>query len=236
MAPRKKLGELLLSEGLIDEIQLSSAIGHQRNWGGKLGSTLIELGFISEDEIARALERQLRQNCLSDKDLVPEEEAMKVLSGQECLDKDVMPLRIEGSVLVLAMSNPYDLTVIDELGFKLGKRIRAMLAVESSIKRAVKKYYFGEVEGRTYRPKAPSPGGGEDMEVIHYGQRQELKPEPAATAEPAEEPKEPKQPKKVEPSAEIVSKALAYLLIEKGIIKRDELIEKMKTLHDKSQG
>jgi len=231
-----KLGELLLSEGLIDEIQLSSAIGHQRNWGGKLGSTLVELGFISEDEIARALERQLRQNCLTDKDLVPDEAVMDLMTGQECLDKDIIPLRLEGSVLVLAMSNPYDLTVIDELGFKLGKRIRAMLAVESAIKRAVKKYYFGEVEGRTYRPKAPPSGGGEGMEVIHYGQRQEIKPEPAAAEEPAKEPGEAPQSKKVEPSAEIVSKALAYLLIEKGIIKRDELIEKMKALHDKSQG
>jgi len=231
-----KLGELLLSEGLIDEIQLSSAIGHQRNWGGKLGSTLVELGFISEDEIARTLERQLRQNCLTDKDLVPEESAMELLTGQECLEKDILPLRLEGSVLVLAMSNPYDLTIIDELGFKLGKRIRAMLAVESAIKRAIKRYYFGEVEGRTYRPKAQPSGGGEDMEVIHYGQRQEIKPEPAAAEEPAMEPVDTPQSKKVEPSAEIVSKALAYLLIEKGIIKRDELIEKMKALHDKSQG
>jgi len=225
MAPRKKLGELLLSEGLIDEIQLSSAIGHQRNWGGKLGSTLVELGFITEDEIAHALERQLRLSCIGDKELVPDDEVKNLLTGQECLDKDIMPIRLDGNVLVLAMSNPYDLALADELGFRLGKRVKGVLAVESSIKRAIKKYYFGEVAGRNYKVDMPPPGTGEEMEVIHHESKSDKKKHEAAA-----------QQRKVEPSADIVSKALAYLLIEKGIIKREELIDKMKMLHEKSPG
>ena len=64
MPERKKLGELLLGKGLIDEIQLRSAVAYQKNWGGKLGSTLVEMGFVSPEEIAKALEEQLRQKCL----------------------------------------------------------------------------------------------------------------------------------------------------------------------------
>ncbi len=230
MAPRMRLGELLISEGLIDEIQLNSAIGHQRNWGGKLGSTLVELGFIGEDEIARALERQLRLTCLSDKDLVPEESALGLFTGQECLEHDMLPLRLEGSVLHMAMSNPYDLNLIDEIGFRLGKKVRAVLAVESSIKRAVKKHYFGEEGGRNYRVDMAPASPDEPMQVVHASGAK-MESGPSAEPDPSPEPQ-----RKVEPSAEIVSKALAYLLIEKGIIKREELIAKMKSLHEKSQG
>lgn len=227
MAPRRKLGELLLSEGLIDEVQLSSAIGHQRNWGGKLGSTLVELGFISDEDIARVLESQLKQHVLGDKDLVPEPGMLELLDAQDAQRMGVLPLRMEGNVAVVAMTNPYDLAVVDALGHKFGRRIKGQLAVESSLKKAIKKYYFGEVSGNDYRIDMKRGGPAtEQLKVVHSDHRHaDFK------AAPDEPPKEP--PKKVEPSAELISKALAYLLIEKGIIKRDELIDKMRSMHDK---
>lgn len=228
MAPRIKLGELLLSEGLIDEDQLSSAIGHQRNWGGKLGSTLVELGFISDDDIARVLENQLKQHVLGDKDLVPEPGMLDLLDAQDALRLEALPLRMEGNVVVVAMTNPYDLAVVDALGHKFGRRIKGQLAVESSLKKAIKRYYFGEVGGKDYRIDMKKGGPAtEQMNVVHSDHRHaDFKAGPEE-----QQPKEP--PKKVEPSAELISKALAYLLIEKGIIKRDELIDKMRSMHDK---
>lgn len=231
MAPRRKLGELLLSEGLIDEVQLSSAIGHQRNWGGKLGSTLVELGFISEVDIARVLQSQLKQDVLGDKDLVPQPGVLSLIDGQEALRMEVLPLRYEGGALVMAMSNPYDLAVVDSLGFKLGKRIKGMLAVESSLKKAIKKYYFGEDAGHDHRIRLKTSGSAEKMKVIHSGNRHGNFQD-GIKEEAREEPKD--QPRKVEPSADLIAKALAYLLIEKGIVSRDELVEKMKALHEKS--
>jgi type IV pilus assembly protein PilB len=237
MAPRRKLGELLLSEGLIDEVQLSSAIGHQRNWGGKLGSTLVELGFISDQDIARVLENQLKQHVLGDNDLIPEEGMVELLDGQEAHRLEVLPLRYEGSMLVLAMSNPYDLALIDELGYKLGRRIKGVLAVESSLRRAIKKYYFGEDGGKDYKIDMKKGGAATaNMEVVHSDHRYTEDETEKPRTEDAGKPRQTGAPKKVEPSAELISKALAYLLIEKGIIKRDELIDKMRSLNDKTQG
>jgi len=216
MAPKKKLGEILLDEGLIDEIQLRSAIGHQKNWGGKLGSALLELGFITEDVIRHVLEDQLKQHCLTESQLVPEPKALELMPMQDALRYTVLPLRVDGTVVTLAMSNPFDLAVADEIGFKLGKKVRGVLAVEALIKKAIKKHYSGKNTGRDYRVELKKDDS--QAEVIHYGNRHEAKPpEPART----------------EPSADLIAKAVAYLLIEKGIIKREELIEKMKSIKDK---
>ena len=216
MSQRKKLGELLLSAGAIDEIQLRSAIGHQKNWGGKLGSALVELGFTTEEVIAKVLEEQLKQRCLSEDELVPEPEVLSLISLQDALRYVVLPLKGDARVLVLAMSNPFDLAISDEIGFKIGRKIKGVLAMESAIKRAIKKYY-GATTGRDYKIDLKDITGGAP-EIIHYD------------SAPAQK---PPQPKKVEPSAELISKAVAYLLIEKGVIKREELIDKMRQIKEK---
>jgi len=228
MVKRKKLGELLIDEGLIDEMQLNSAIGHQRNWGGKLGSTLVELGFLTEEDIARVLESQLKQKCLGEEDIEPTPQALEMVSAQDAFRYNILPIRVDDRTLELAMSNPYDLEITDAIELKVKRRVKGVLAVESAIKHAIKRYYFGEETGRQYKSTV-----GEhkpdiaDMEVVHYGnQDKEYTPPPEQT-------QARKAGGKVEPSADVIAKAVAYLLIEKGIIKRDELIEKMKQIHEK---
>jgi hypothetical protein len=128
----------------------------------------------------------------------------------------VLPLRVDGTVVTLAMSNPFDLAVADEIGFKLGKKVKGVLAVEALIKKAIKKYYSGKNSGRDYKVELNNDDS--QAEIIHYGNRQDTKPA---------------ELKRTEPSADLIAKAVAYLLIEKGIIKREELIEKMKSIKDK---
>ena len=52
MTERKRLGEMLVEAGMIDNMQLQSALGHQKQWGGKLGDILLEMDFISEHVLA----------------------------------------------------------------------------------------------------------------------------------------------------------------------------------------
>jgi hypothetical protein len=229
MTPKRKLGEILLSEGLIDEIQLRSAIGHQRNWGGKLGSTLVDLGFIMESDIARVLEGQLKQHCMNEDELRPEPGALDVITIQDAMKYEVFPLRTRGGEVTLAMCNPFDLALIDELGFRMGRTVKGVLAVESAIKKAIKKYYTVGGAGRDYKVDMQGRAPNAPVEIVHYDKGGAAEPTQAA---PATQP----GPKKVEPSPDLITKALAYLLIEKGIIKRDELIDKMKALKEKGLG
>jgi hypothetical protein len=230
MTPRRKLGEILLSEGLIDEIQLRSAIGHQRNWGGKIGSTLVDLGFLREADIARVLEGQLKQHCMNEDELRPEPGALDVMTIQEAMKYEVFPLKVKGGEVTLAMCNPFDLALLDELGFKMGRTVKGVLAVESAIKKAIKKYYTVGDAGRDYKVDMKGRDPEAPVEIVHY--------EKGGAAEPTEDAATVSQPetRKVEPSPDLIAKALAYLLIEKGIIKRDELIDKMKALKDKGLG
>ena len=226
-APRRKIGDILLAEGLIDNLQLRAAIGHQKKWGGKIGSALVDLGIVREEDIARVLEGQLREPCLTEVMLNPEPEALKLLTAEEATRHVVLPLRVDGYDLRMAMSNPSDLSLADELGHKLGKRVRGVLAVESAIKKCIRKYYGRGPEAPEYRIEMDSTAPDAPMEVIHH------------TKDTVEQPPRPeprKEPGKVEPSADVISKALAYLLIEKGIIRRDELIERMKAIREKEEG
>src|SRR5207245_1942777 len=56
---RRRLGEILMDAGVLDEMQLKAALSEQRKWGGKLGRTLVEMGFVDEDSMTLALSRQL---------------------------------------------------------------------------------------------------------------------------------------------------------------------------------
>ena len=56
--PKKRLGEILIDAGVLDENQLRSALSQQRRWGGRLGKTLLELGFVDERTMVLALSRQ----------------------------------------------------------------------------------------------------------------------------------------------------------------------------------
>ncbi|HEY3347548.1 MAG TPA: hypothetical protein VGK71_07990 [Nitrospirota bacterium] len=238
MSPRRRLGELLMEEGLIDELQLRSAMGHQKNWGGKLGSALVELGFIEEDSIARVLGEQLKQKCLPFSSMMPQPEALELMSMQEALKYVALPLQVENGVLIVAMSNPFDLALTDEMSFKLGKRIKGVLAVESAIKKAIKKFYGGEDGGRDYRIDMKLRDDAAP-EIIHYGGREDsYVRQPVSQADaPTGQSYRADGPavKRVEPSGDLISKALAYLLIEKGIINKEDLIEKMRQIKEKEQ-
>ncbi|RME41576.1 MAG: MSHA biogenesis protein MshE, partial [Deltaproteobacteria bacterium] len=111
------MGEMLVSAGIIDEFQLNSALSLQRNLGGRLGQSLIRLGYISEDRLLSFLSEQL--NCprveldvdkiAADlKELIPEEKARQF---------NVLPLRrgaMSGTAyLLVAMADPTNLMVID---------------------------------------------------------------------------------------------------------------------------
>ncbi|RMF46598.1 MAG: hypothetical protein D6751_04670 [Deltaproteobacteria bacterium] len=142
-----KLGEMLVAAGIIDEFQLNSALSLQRNLGGRLGQSLIRLGYISEDRLLSFLSEQLNcprvdlatEKIAGDlKELIPEEKARQF---------NVLPIRrgaMSGTAyLLVAMSDPTNLMVIDALQFMTGCRIRPAIAPDGQIREAIDRYYRG---------------------------------------------------------------------------------------------
>ena len=147
MAIRKKLGEMLIDAGAIDEFQLKAALAHQRQWGGRIGKILVELKFADEAAICDALGRQLGMPSIRLVDLDPR---IVRLVPQELCEKHglvayvLFPAERGQDKLQVAMGDPSNLAVIDELTFRTGKTIEVAVAPDSQIEAAIRRVFYGE--------------------------------------------------------------------------------------------
>lgn len=144
---RKKLGEVLLDRGLIDQDQLNSALAYQRQWGHRLGVALVAKGFLTEGMLCKVLGEvmSLPTVDLAVTDFDPE--ALRTVPFNTCENNDLIPISLrEGkgkNQLVLAMADPLNLSIIDEIEFTTGTKVRPVLATISAINSAIRKFYRG---------------------------------------------------------------------------------------------
>jgi type IV pilus assembly protein PilB len=136
------LGELLVREGLITPEQLRRALEEQRANGTRLGYNLVSLGFVSEADLTRVLARQYRVKAV-DLSKIGEidQKILKLVPAEIALKHLVLPLRRIGRTLTVAMANPTDLSVIDDLKFVTRYDIEPVVVGEYSLRKAVEKYY-----------------------------------------------------------------------------------------------
>ncbi len=139
---KKLLGQMLIEAGLIDEIQLTVALGAQRESGLKIGKQLLKLGFIEEADLARFLEGDTDIGVPLVKRKISNE-ALKAVPEKVAFKYMVFPVAVVGKTLLLATANPDDLKVNDELTFLLSKNIQPVKAFEWDIESALLKFYKG---------------------------------------------------------------------------------------------
>ncbi len=136
-----QIGELLVKENLITSEQLEQALKQQRVQGGRLGSILIGLGYVDDDDITSALSKQYGVPSInlayfeigpSVIKLIPLETAQKYL---------VIPLSRVGNTLTVATADPTNVFAMDDIKFMTGFNVEPVVASESSIAQALEKYY-----------------------------------------------------------------------------------------------
>jgi len=135
-----RLGQLLLKAEIITEEQLKQAQGEQKLKGTNLSSVLIDMGFLSEDDLLDFLHKRygFPSINLAEMELDPK---LVGLIGEEFMQKNqVVPVRRSGSTLYLAMVDPFNVSVIDDIKFRIGYQIQAMVSSETDIKAAIGKY------------------------------------------------------------------------------------------------
>jgi hypothetical protein len=200
MRVKKRLGEILLERGLIDLDQLNSALAHQRQWGMRLGTALVAKGFIVEGVLTRVLSESLGIPMVDLARIQPEPKALQMLNGTICEQHDVFPIALKEQkgrkVLLLAMADPLNATVIDEIAFTQGCIVKPAIAQISSLGQAIRRYYHAQrveisplsfektsVETTMRRPSVGGEGerahpkiGGDDepMTIITSGGKEEL--------------------------------------------------------------
>ena len=223
MAEVKKLGDMLKDAGLIDDYKLQSALSYQRNWGGKLGAILIELNLVAEAELARVIAEKLRIPYINLFEPEVNREVIRLIKPELAKKYHVVPAKKEGTALVLAMMDPLDIEATDEIRFITGLTIRPTLALESEIRDAILKYYDGENIVRKQAPAVhvqENDSGGK-MEIIHGTDLTMPKETGSGSSLPKQSGGGLDQPMQGDDRMRV--DALVTLLIEKGIITREEL-------------
>ena len=160
-----RLGEMLLEAGLIDQFQLESALSMQRNLGGRIGSALVKLGYLPEETIMEFLETQVKYSRVSLQELEIPEQLMALLSAERMLELMVIPIELRKTghekILRVAMTDPTNLKLVDDLQFATGCKVIPVLAVEDEIEQAIKNNTPKEP------PKLPEPEV--EKSTIDYG-------------------------------------------------------------------
>ncbi|MBQ1688979.1 MAG: Flp pilus assembly complex ATPase component TadA, partial [Lachnospiraceae bacterium] len=146
---KKRLGDILVSEGVITPEQLDEALQKQRTMvGKKLGVVLVELGMSSEDEIVTALQRQLSLDRVRLSEIKIPEEILKLVREDILRKNTLLPFAfsIENmNVLRVAMADPLDIVAVDDLAILTNFQIEPVIATPRDITTAIDKY-FGNTE------------------------------------------------------------------------------------------
>jgi hypothetical protein len=198
---RKKLGEMLVEAGVLTESRLRMALNEQRRWGGTLGRILIDMKLLSEGELVSTLGQQLNLPTVDLDTMEIHPSVLELVPGEVAEQHAIIPFAQPMKFLDVAMAEPTNLGVIDELRIRTQLNIRPHLAGPKMLERALAKHYrrgFGrmlnrrdedisiESHGDTVSPSlADSTHGGRsrpDTSEIEAARRREgLRPSPRPT-------------------------------------------------------
>src|SRR6266705_1519962 len=136
-----RLGEILVKESLITQDQLQKALEFQRANGGKLGSCLTKMGFITDDDITGVLSRQYGVPSINLKYYEIDPNVIKLIPQDTASRYQVVPLSRVGSVLTIAMTDPTNVFAMDDIKFMTGFNVEPVAASESAIGDAISRFY-----------------------------------------------------------------------------------------------
>ncbi len=140
-APGDRLGDLLIREGLITKEQLDKALQEQKSNGQRLGYNLVKMGFVQETEITKMLARQYRMPAVDLARFEVDPKICKLIPADVALKHLVLPLKREGRTLTVAMADPTNLSVLDDLKFITRYDIFPVIAGEYTLRTALDKNY-----------------------------------------------------------------------------------------------
>jgi type IV pilus assembly protein PilB len=137
----RRLGDLLVREGLIDNEQLARALQEQKGSNDKLGSILVKLSFVTEENLIAFLSRQygIQSITLSQLDIDPD--IIKLVPEQIARKYEVLPVKLQGNTLTLAMGDPTNVFALDDVGFMTNLQVIPAVASQAAIRQAIDRAY-----------------------------------------------------------------------------------------------
>lgn len=136
----KQLGEILLEEGLVNEIQLMAALDEQVVRGTSLGRVLVELGTLTEDQLVAALAAQVGMEYVDLDEFPVDRKAVTKLPAAQCRRYTVLPVAIREGHIVLAMADPGNVMAIDDVRAFTGMPVIAVVAAHDNLLRGIDRF------------------------------------------------------------------------------------------------
>lgn len=141
-----KLGQLLIAANIISEDQLIQALNLQKKEGGRLGTNLVKLGFITEDKLVTFLSKQYGVPAINLADYKIDPAVLKLIPSDMAKKYLIVPVTRVGATLTVAMADPSNIFAIDDVKFMTGYNVEVVISSESGIINAIGKYYMGKGE------------------------------------------------------------------------------------------
>ena len=156
----KQLGDLLISAGYITEEELKKALAaqHGEYKGRKLGDVLVSMGFTTQRRIFEVLEKQLGCKFIDLRTVAIPKELARVLPRAIAKKHNIVPVKLEGDTLYIAMDNPLNFVAVDEAGMASRHQIVTMMSTEEAVTRAITDLYGSETAEKALQDL----GGAED--------------------------------------------------------------------------
>jgi type IV pilus assembly protein PilB len=137
----RRLGDLLVAEGLITDAQLRQALGDQRGKADKLGSVLIRQGSLTEEQLIGFLSRQYGIPSITLANIDIDAETLRLVPPHIAKKYEVLPVKRIGGTLTLAMSDPTNVFALDDIAFMTNLQILPVVAPQAAIRRALDTNY-----------------------------------------------------------------------------------------------
>jgi len=136
-----RLGELLTKASLITQDQLKEALKSQKSAGGKLGETLIKLGFVSDEDITECLSQQFGVPSINLSHFEIDGSVIKLIPADVARKYNILPVNKTGATITIAMADPTNVFAMDDIKFMTGYNVEPVVASELGIKAAIDNYY-----------------------------------------------------------------------------------------------
>jgi DNA-binding response OmpR family regulator len=190
VAQKTPLGKIRLEKKKIDQDGLGKALEHQQKEGGRLASSLMELGLAGEEDLLLALGEQLGLPAVDLSRSIIALKHIDIIPEPVAVENNILPVSSDEDRVILAMANPGDQRTIDEVQFVTGRKVEAYVVLEARLKKVIKeayatrkrdpsvKFYHGE--------RSSFPDGKEDPDGFMAYVTQQL-PEPDVSIDAEEE-------------------------------------------------
>jgi type IV pilus assembly protein PilB len=136
-----RIGELLVKAGKLTPERLQQALAAQQDQGGRLGTHLVRMGFIEDEDLVEFLSQRYGVPAINLGEVEVDEAILKVIPPDVCRKYTILPVSKAGAKLTIAMVDPTNVFAMDDIKFMTGYNVEPVVASESSLRTAIDDYY-----------------------------------------------------------------------------------------------